>query len=65
MPVYEYRCTKCGGEWEALMGMSEPNPSCPKVSGQAGSAVVQMCDGVVERLISRPGGIVMAKQEMR
>jgi putative FmdB family regulatory protein len=63
MPVYEYRCTKCGGEWEALMGMSEPNPSCPTVA-PGPSAVVQMCDGVVEKLISR-STFRMAKQEVK
>ncbi|SPF48621.1 putative regulatory protein, FmdB family [Syntrophobacter sp. SbD1] len=40
MPLYEYRCTKCGDTFEQLiLGESEPM-SCPK------------CQGEVEKLIS-------------
>ncbi len=29
MPIYEYRCTKCGNDFEEIMGASEPAPACP------------------------------------
>lgn len=44
MPTYEYRCTKCGHEFEALQTMSEPPVAfCPE------------CKGKPERLIT--GGV--------
>lgn len=31
MPIYEYKCTKCGHEMEAIQKMSEePLVKCPK-----------------------------------
>ncbi|HNQ85736.1 MAG TPA: zinc ribbon domain-containing protein [Deltaproteobacteria bacterium] len=31
MPIYEYRCEKCGNEFEALVSMNaRENPACPK-----------------------------------
>jgi putative FmdB family regulatory protein len=42
MPIYEYRCRKCGGEFELFRSISENgDPRC------------KFCDGVVEKLISR------------
>ncbi len=43
MPIYEFRCAKCGHEFESLQKMSDPDPEvCPEC-GEAGG---------VSRLIS-------------
>lgn len=43
MPIYEYRCTKCGHRFEAIQKVSDsPLSKCEK------------CRGKVERLISSP-----------
>ncbi|MFT4114854.1 FmdB family zinc ribbon protein [Silvibacterium sp.] len=43
MPLYEYRCTKCGHQFEKIQSFSaEPLTECP------------VCQGLVERLISAP-----------
>jgi putative FmdB family regulatory protein len=43
MPLYEYRCTKCGHRFERIQTYSAPDPKeCP------------LCQGEVERLISAP-----------
>ena len=42
MPTYEYRCKKCGKEFEKVQGITEaPIEKCPH------------CRGVVKRLISQ------------
>ncbi|NQT29383.1 MAG: zinc ribbon domain-containing protein [Candidatus Saganbacteria bacterium] len=44
MPLYDYKCSKCGDVFEALQKMSdEPLKKCPK------------CKGPIKRLISSPG----------
>ena len=30
MPIYEYACETCGTNFEKLMKMSAPTPSCPE-----------------------------------
>ena len=30
MPMYEYRCPKCGTEKELLQKFDDPAPTCPK-----------------------------------
>jgi putative FmdB family regulatory protein len=43
VPIYEYRCTKCGHRFEAIQKVSDsPLSKCEK------------CKGKVERLISSP-----------
>jgi putative FmdB family regulatory protein len=43
MPIYEYRCTKCGHRFESIQKVSDPPLSkCEK------------CKGKAERLISSP-----------
>jgi putative FmdB family regulatory protein len=43
MPIYEYRCTKCGHRFEAIQKVSDrPISKCEK------------CKGKAERLISSP-----------
>lgn len=29
MPIYEYHCTKCGSEFEEIVGTNDPAPACP------------------------------------
>jgi putative FmdB family regulatory protein len=33
MPIYEYRCSSCGNEFETLVRGSSPAPDCPKCHG--------------------------------
>lgn len=43
MPLYEYRCRKCGHQFEKIQSFSAPDEKqCP------------VCQGSVERLISAP-----------
>jgi len=44
MPLYEYRCSKCGSQFEVLQKFSDS----PLTSHEA-------CGGPVERLLSAPG----------
>ena len=30
MPIYEYRCSVCAHEFEAIRGVKADNPTCPK-----------------------------------
>jgi len=42
MPIYEYKCTKCGHEFELIQKFSDkPAKKCPE------------CSGKVEKLISQ------------
>ncbi len=42
MPIYEYKCTECGHQFDALQSFSEaPKTECPK------------CKGAVKKLISQ------------
>lgn len=44
MPIYEYRCSECGDEFEAIQKFSDkPLKSCGK------------CGGKLEKLLSRSG----------
>lgn len=43
MPLYEFRCTKCGHTFEKIQKFSDPHPeTCPQ------------CGGKVEQVISAP-----------
>ncbi len=47
MPIYEYRCTKCGEIFEVFhMAGEDVEPKCPK------------CLGKAERILSPIGGLV-------
>ena len=48
MPTYEYKCRKCGHEWELQQKISsEPAKMCPK------------CDSMeAKRLISKPSFVL-------
>ena len=43
MPLYEYKCKKCGCLFEVLRGMNEEQPACP----------INRCPGDTVRLISK------------
>ena len=44
MPLYPYRCTKCGHKFEKIQSFSaEPETECPK------------CQGLLERPLTAPG----------
>ncbi|CAK7023045.1 MAG: hypothetical protein DELT_02491 [Desulfovibrio sp.] len=30
MPIYEYRCAKCGADFEEIVGANAPAPPCPE-----------------------------------
>ncbi len=40
MPIYEYACSACGHEFEAIVGVRTPNPACPQ------------CEAATEKKIS-------------
>jgi len=47
MPTYDYKCAKCGHEFEYFQGIKEkPLDKCPK------------CKGKVKRLIGAGGGLI-------
>lgn len=49
MPTYEYECTTCGHEFEAVQSMKDPHlTDCPKAG----------CAGPVKRKIGRGAGII-------
>lgn len=48
MPTYEYKCCKCGFQFEAFQSiLADPIEDCPKCK-----------DGKVERLISAGAGVI-------
>ncbi len=49
MPMYEYRCTKCGYEFEEIRTMTESNPLCPHPHGRP----EDRCGAETEKLISK------------
>ena len=34
MPIYEYRCRRCAGEFELLILKTSPEPACPSCQSQ-------------------------------
>ncbi|MDR3074236.1 MAG: zinc ribbon domain-containing protein [Deltaproteobacteria bacterium] len=34
MPIYEYRCKKCGNDFEDIVGANAPAPPCPACHGE-------------------------------
>lgn len=62
MPLYVYRCEKCGHQFEEMRKVSDPNPPCPKapvelvkeVGSEAvvGSVTGQACGGETAKLIT-------------
>lgn len=36
MPIYEYRCNKCGHKFERMLSVNAPNPGCPVCASTEG-----------------------------
>lgn len=51
MPVYEYRCRKCGHQFERMQRVNDPNPPCPAVLDEDRTAPVT-CGAVTEKVLS-------------
>ena len=51
MPIYEYRCQKCGFKFEIKQKIDEKAPNCDNkiISG----SVERLCGGKCEKLISK------------
>jgi len=51
MPIYEYKCQKCGFSFEIIQKIDEKAPNCNNivVSGSA----ERICDGTCKKLISK------------
>lgn len=55
MPTYEYVCSKCGGEFDAMQSMSEkPLTKCKLTVGRA----KKKCSGRVSRKIGAGAGLI-------
>ncbi|OHD25098.1 MAG: hypothetical protein A2Y38_02840 [Spirochaetes bacterium GWB1_59_5] len=52
MPMYEYRCSVCGHEFEKITKVNDPNPPCPAVQDDSGTAP-RLCGNVTLKQISR------------
>lgn len=49
MPIYEYRCKKCGYKFEVVAHIKDAPPTqCPSIPKEGEPP----CDGEIERLIS-------------
>lgn len=44
MPLYDYKCPKCGTEIDVLQSFTSPAPNCPE------------CGTVMSKEVSKPGG---------
>lgn len=44
MPIYEYSCTNCGADIEALLKVGAPNPACPECGEDTLKRRVSMFD---------------------
>lgn len=50
MPIYEFKCEKCGKEFEEMTGSQDMPPSCPEC-GSASRKLISAC-----RRFKRSGG---------
>lgn len=44
MPLYNFKCPKCGAEREVLQKHSDPDPFC------------HVCETIMEKVVSAPSG---------
>jgi len=49
MPMYEYRCLKCGHKFDKVQRLDSSNPACERLLEDH----KHFCGGETERLISR------------
>lgn len=55
MPIYDYKCKKCGHRFEGKAKIVDPNPSCPQLVGVLNNppdAQMLPCGGETEKLIT-------------
>ena len=63
MPTYDFRCKKCGHEWEVSQGMNDPNPTCVHVReqletvGGMGEKFPDACGGETEKVYRKAGAV--------
>lgn len=50
MPLYVYRCEKCGHEFDEIHKIADPSPPCPKVSAE--QVEQAPCGGDTQKLIT-------------
>jgi len=43
MPIYEYKCTKCGNEFEELVSSQDELPPCPKCESKKVEKLMSAC----------------------
>ena len=43
MPIYEYKCSKCDEEFEALVFRSDENVACPLCKGENIKRLMSVC----------------------
>jgi putative FmdB family regulatory protein len=53
MPIYEYKCLRCDGEFEKIVKLNSPNPTCINAVAVANTKVLTRCDGDTKRIMSR------------
>jgi putative FmdB family regulatory protein len=47
MPIYEFKCSKCGEEFEDLVPMSDPRTTCPSCGARRVEKLVPSTVGIV------------------
>lgn len=52
MPIYEYRCTKCGTDFEDIVGVNDPAPACPECANPK-------TEKLLSKACFRSGGVVV------
>lgn len=55
MPVYDFKCSKCGHVFEQQTKFDDPCPSCPVTSQVEGQPEATVCGGETIKQFSRGG----------
>ena len=53
MPIYEYKCLKCGHIFEKMGKVNEPAPKCVLAVETSHKKLLERCDGETKRLVSK------------
>ena len=53
MPIYEFKCLKCGFIFERMMKVNDESPKCMLAIKTNHPKVLERCDGETKRLISK------------